>query len=90
MNNKYTHSIKANLPGDPEAYKNGNGEGCFFLVDDETKDAYDTDATGAGFVGILDNDSIDYPKLKHGELLPLEMRGDKRPVVPLDALEAYK
>ena len=90
MNNNYTNSIKANLPEDPEGYERGNGEGCFFLVDDETKEAYDTDASGTGYVGILDNDSISYPNLKHGELLPLEMRGDRRPVVPLEALEAFK
>ena len=81
--------IKANLPGTSADYENGNGEGCFFIVDDATKAAHDRDATGGGFFGILDNDSYYYPGLKHGERLPLEMRGDRRPVVPLEALQRW-
>ena len=85
--NTFKNLIKCNLPRTPEAYEVGNGEGCFFLVDDKTKEAHDNDATEGTFFGILDNDSFDYPNLKHGVLLPLEMRGDKRPVVPLEVLQ---
>ncbi len=82
--------IKANIPPSEEAYKNGYGEGCFFIVDEETKAAYDQDATGGEYFGILDNDSLYFPGLKHGERLPLEMRGTKRPIVPFEALSKWK
>ena len=86
---KYVYSIKVNLPETQEEYEQGAGEGCFFLVDKETMEAYEQNATGGGFFGILDNDSYYYPGLKHGERLPLEMRGDRRPVVPLEALQRW-
>ena len=87
---KEPNLIKVNIPPDREWYERGNGEGCFFIVDDRTKEAYDRDETGGGFVGILDNDSLYYPGLMHGEQLPIEMRGKKRPVVPIDALSKWK
>ncbi len=82
--------IKVNIPPNEEAYKNGNGEGCFFIVDEETKAAYDRDETGGGYFGILDNNSLYYKGLEHGERLPIEMRGKKRPVVPLEALSKWE
>lgn len=87
---KEPNFIKANIPPTKEHYEAGAGEGCFFIVDDRTKTAYDLNATGGGFFGILDNDSLYYPGLKHGERLPLEMRGDCRPVVPFEALSKWK
>lgn len=82
--------IKANLPPCEDAYIKGYGEGVFILVDEETKEAHDSDATGAGYTGILDNDSVYYKGLKHGEAVPLEMRGEQRPVVPFEwLLENY-
>lgn len=78
--------IKVNLPANEEAYINGNGEGVYVLVDPEVKKAYDTDEAGTVYSGILDNDSIYYPGLKHGEQIPLEMRGQNRPVTPLNWL----
>lgn len=82
--------IKVMIPPDMEAYKHGFGEGCFFIVDDRTKTAYDLNATGGGFFGILDNNSLYYKGLKHGERLPLEMRGDRAPVVPIEALSKWE
>ena len=82
--------IKANLPTTPEEYKTGNGEGCFFIVDDRTKEAYDNDEESGTYIGILDNDSFYYPGLRHGRRLPLEMRGANRPVVPLEALRPWR
>lgn len=78
--------IKANLPPSEGDYITGNGEGVFILVDAATKEAHDADATGAGYTGILDNDSIYYKGLRHGEAVPLEMRGENRPVVPFEWL----
>lgn len=85
--NNFVHSIKANLPANQSDYATGNGEGCFFLVDDEAKKAYDTDEEGTVYEGILDNDSAYYPSLYHGMRMPLEMRGEFRPVVPLSFLQ---
>ena len=82
--------IKANIPPTEEDYQIGNGEGCFFIVDDRAKAAYDTDEAGTMYEGILANDSLYYPGLNCGEKLPLEMRGSKRPVVPLEALKKWK
>lgn len=82
--------IKANLPPTEGDYITGNGEGVFILVDAATKEAHDSDATGAGYSGILDNDSIYYKGLRHGEIVLLEMRGETRPVVPYEwLLEHY-
>ena len=74
--------IKANLPSDESAYLAGNGEGCWFLVDPDTKRAYDDDSGDETYFGILANDSCYYKGLRHGTVLPLEMRGSCRPVVP--------
>lgn len=49
-------------------------------VDESTRAAYDRDAIGQGYHGILANDSLYYPELKCGDLIPFEMRGEKRPV----------
>lgn len=78
--------IKANLPPTEGDYITGNGEGVFILVDAATKEAHDADTTGAGYTGILDNDSIYYKGLRHGEAVPLEMRGENRPIVPFEWL----
>lgn len=79
--------IKANLPATEEDYKSGYGEGCFFIVDQETKKAYDNDTKGGLYFGTLDNDSVYWPTLKHGTVCPLEMRGENRPVVPYQWLK---
>lgn len=87
---KEPNFIKAMIPPSEEYYKHGAGEGCFFIVDDRTKTAYDLNATGGGFFGILDNNSMYYKGLKCGERLPLEMRGDRAPVVPIEALSKWE
>ena len=79
--------IKANLPESPAAYEQGTGEGCFFLVPPEAKKAYDTNEEGTIYEGVLDNVSVYFPGILPGDLLPLEMRGDFRPVVPYDYLK---
>lgn len=78
--------IKVNLPGNEEAYKNGNGEGVWVLVEENIKKAYDTDESGTTYEGVLDNDSIYYPGLIHGTIIPFEMRGQNRPVTPYEWL----
>lgn len=80
--------IKVNLPYNKSGYESGNGEGVWVLVDFETKAAHDNNEVTAdpSYHGILDNDSVYYPKLKCGAELYFEMRGNMRPVVPLDFL----
>jgi len=77
---KMTKYIKVNLPLTEQDYAAGNGEGVWVLVDLKTKKAHDKDATGGGYIGILANDSVYYPGLNAGEVIPFEMRGESRPV----------
>ena len=81
--------IKVNLPETENDYKDGNGECVWALVDDTCKKAYDNDSDGCTFIGILCNGSIYYPHLAHGMAVVIEMRGEKRPVVPLGFLTNY-
>ena len=81
-----TEHIKVNLPLTEQDYLAGNGEGVWVLVDPKTKQAYDTDAAGGGYMGILDNDSCYYPGLNAGELIPFELRGIFRPVADFRSL----
>ena len=59
--------IKINLPKTKEEYETGNGEGVWAIVDEECKKAYDADEYGTQYIGILDNDSILYPHMIHGD-----------------------
>lgn len=79
--------IKVNIPLTEENYLSGNGEGVWVEVDEATREAYDKDATGAGYKGILANDSLYYPGLGCGDVVEFEMRGECRPVVSLAFLE---
>lgn len=79
--------IKVNIPLTEENYLSGNGEGVWVEVDEVTRAAYDNDATGGRYHGILANDSLYYPGLGCGDEIEFEMRGDRRPVVSLDFLE---
>lgn len=74
--------IKVLLPSSEELFNVGVGEGVFVLVNEDAKKAYDTDENGTNYTGVLDNDSLYYPGLKHGAVIPFETRGEKRPVVP--------
>lgn len=72
--------IQINLPLAEEEYLSGNGEGVWVKVDPATRQAYDADKIGPGYFGVLDNDSLYYPGLGPGEIIPFEMRGGLRPV----------
>lgn len=72
--------IKVNLPLTEQEYQNGNGEGVWVKVDEETRRAYEMDAVGSGYSGMLANDSIYYPGLMCGTIITFEMRGSCRPV----------
>ena len=79
--------IKVNIPMTEKDYHFGNGEGVWVEVDQETRRAYNRDAIGSGYHGILANDSLYYPGLSCGDMIEFEMRGANRPVVPLSFLQ---
>lgn len=79
--------IKVNIPLTEENYLSGNGEGVWVEVDESTRAAYDSDARGGIYHGILANDSLYYPGLGCGDVVEFEMRGEHRPVVRFDFLE---
>lgn len=81
--------IKVNLPATYGDYMAGYGESVFVIVSANTKKAHDSDETGTSYTGILDNDSYYYIGLNHGAIVPLEMRGDHRPVVPYSWLTEH-
>lgn len=78
--------IQINLPLTAEDYAHGNGEGVWVEVDRDTRAAYDRDAVGPGYCGVLANDSLYYPGLCCGELICFEMRGQYRPVADIRKL----
>ena len=72
--------IRVNLPLTEQDYLSGNGEGVWVKVDESTRAAYDANLTGPGYCGVLDNDSLYYPRLACGAPIPFELRGQLRPV----------
>lgn len=81
------YQIKVNFPKTKEEYKNGNGEGCFVAVDDETFDIYNQNTSGKKlYSGILLNNCLEYPRFTVGSKVYFEMRGENRPVAPFDYL----
>ena len=72
--------IKVNLPLTEQEYCSGNGEGVWVRVSDGTRRAYDANASGGGYSGILSNDSVYYPGLLCGTVIPFKLRGECRPV----------
>lgn len=78
--------IKINLPLTEETHRSGNGEGVWVIVDSDTLRDYDRGRIGGHYSGILDNDSIYYPGLVCGAIIPFEMRGGCRPVADFDFL----
>ena len=80
--------IKVNLPESEEDYRRGSGEGVWAVIDDATLEAYNREDFSEGYTAIVDNDSFSWPGLEHGQVAPIEMRGDKRPVVPYNWLFA--
>lgn len=79
------HLIKINLPSTEKDYEIGNGEGCWFTVSEEVLKAYNENST-LKTTGKLENDSFYYQGLLCGQECPIELRGNKRPVVPLEWL----
>lgn len=81
--------IKINLPYSRETYKTANGEGvwCYIISPEDMETYLDDTKAGRLINGVLLNDSLYFPELKHKSLVPVELRGAKRPVVPLEFLK---
>lgn len=86
MNNtdEFVRYIKVNFPLTADAFASGNGEGMWVKVNQFTYDAYQADAVGGIYAGVLDNKSLYYPELDIGDTVWFEMRGDLRPVAIFD------
>ena len=75
------YHIKVNFPDSEESDRDGNGEGMWVIVDEQTRHDYETDVSGVTRFGILSNDSFYYKGLDAGTPVMFEMRGEYRPVV---------
>lgn len=78
--------VKVNLPADRQGYERGNGEGCWAVIKGDAVMAYEGDELG-NYTATLENDSVYYPGLGVGDVVPIEMRGEFRPVVPYEWLQ---
>ncbi len=76
--------IKVNLPKNAKEFDAGLGEGVWAEIDDAAAKAYEEDAVGGKYIGILQNDSIQYPGLKVGAEITFELRGNNRPIAILE------
>lgn len=80
--------FKVNLPQTFDDYLSGNGEGMWACCSEKDQAKIDEDvAEGIIFVKLL-NDSIYYPELEYGTIIPVELRGECRPVAIWDELDA--
>jgi len=82
--------IKVNLPRNDEQFIAGNGEGCFCVVDAETKTKFDVDKSGGTFVGILLNTPLykEWFHMQEGDPILFTMKGKMRPVAFVHQSEA--
>ena len=87
-NNGMYRFIKVNLP---DKKNSGNGEGCFVIVESDVYN-YVMDNTNKGneYRGVLANDSLYYPQLKAGTVIPVITRGSLRPRSSYKWLQSYK
>lgn len=86
MSTEKKHNLKVIITGSRKKYEvKRDGESVWVLVDDEAMAAYKRDEDGTTFECILDNDPIDYPSVKHGDVLTLTMMGRLyKPVIFLE------
>lgn len=82
--------LKVFIPATAEAYKKGYGELCYFLVNEDVIAAYDREAKGGKYSGILDEQPLFYPELKPGQELPLKLQGIDNPIIPIEALKPWR
>lgn len=83
--------FKVNLPFTKDDFLAGNGEGVWAIADDETFEKLESGSNLENLYVRIFNDSMYYKGLLSETILPIETRGDNRPVVPYEYLnENYK
>jgi len=80
--------FKVNLPNTVANYEAGSGEGVWAYTDEESYKKWLKDEKDSiVYVKILNN-SMYYKGLEYGDLIPVELRGEYRPVAIYDELIA--
>ena len=78
--------FKVNLPANQDNYESGNGEGVWAYTDAESYEKWKNDEQDAIIYVKILNDSIYYNGLRYGDLVPVELRGEYRPVAIYEEL----
>ena len=78
--------FKVNLPDTLDSYKSGNGEGVWAYTDFESYEKWKNDEKDSIIYVRILNDSIYYNGLEYGDLVPVELRGEYRPVAMYEEL----
>jgi hypothetical protein len=79
-------TLKVNLPRNDASFSDGFGEGCFVVVEEQTKALFDVNREGGIYVGILLNTPVykEWFHLKEGDPILFCMKGQLRPVAFVD------
>ena len=77
------------LPSTPEDVQNGKGEGIWACTTEEVHQEYDNHGTGLRFVKIVNKQSMYYPNLTFGAVIPVRLNGKDRPVALLEELQHH-
>lgn len=79
-------TLKVNLPRNEESFSQGFGEGCFVVVEEQTKALFDVNREGGVYVGILLNSPVykEWFHLEEGDPILFCMKGQLRPVAFVD------
>lgn len=81
---KSENYIKVNLP---DIIDSGEEEILYAVVDDETLSRHNQNEEGYSLAMLLD-DSIHYPGLSYGAIVPIELKKNGPPIVPFSELLA--
>ena len=87
----YSKMFRVNLPSTEKSYRNGNGEGVWCYGNEETYNALVENNVSEGIYYVkIQNDSVYFPELVCDTCIPVEARGEKRPVCPFDFIKDYE
>lgn len=81
-----SYYFKVNLPNSQDSYESGNGEGVWAYTDAESYEKWKNDEQDAIIYVKILNDSVYYNGLEYGDLVPVELRGEYRPVAIYEEL----
>lgn len=80
--------FKVNIPSTKEEETNGVGEGMWACTTEESYADWENNKEGTFFVKLL-NDSVYYPPLTYGNIIPVTFRKGKRPVAIVEELHHH-